>query len=74
MYIHIKSHPKSKDEMFKKLKESHYEIWLKEPAERNLANKKIIEIIRLNFPNAKKVTLVSGHHSRSKLFSIDFDE
>lgn len=74
MYIHLKVHTKAKDEIFKKLKEDHFEVWVREPAERNLANKRFIEMIRENFPEAKKIKLVSGHHSPSKLFSIDFED
>lgn len=74
MYIHIKVHTKSKNELFNKLKDDHYEAWVKEPAERNLANKRLIELVRENFAGTEKIKLVSGHHSPSKLFSVDFGE
>lgn len=74
MYIHVKAHPKSKKEEIVQLKEDHFEIWVKEPAEKNLANKKIIEILKNNFFESKSVRIISGHHSPSKLFSVDFEE
>lgn len=74
MYIHVKAHPKSKKEVVEKLKEDHFEIWIKEPAEKNLANKKIIEVLKNYFPESKSVRIISGHHSPSKLFSVDFEE
>lgn len=73
MYIHVKAHPKSKKAVVEKLKEDHFEIWVKEPAEKNLANKKIIELLKNHFYESKSVRLISGHHSPSKLFSIDFE-
>jgi uncharacterized protein (TIGR00251 family) len=74
MYIHVKAHPKSKKEEIVQLKEDHFEIWVKEPAEKNLANKKIIEILKNNFSESKSVRIISGHHSPSKLFLVDFEE
>lgn len=74
MYIHLKVHTQAKAEKFVKLKEDHFEIWVKEKAERNLANKRIIEVVRENFPKAKMVRIISGAQSPSKLISVDFDE
>lgn len=73
MYIHVKVHPGSKKEHLEKLKEDHFEIWVKEPAERNLANKRVLEIVRQIFPEAKRVRIISGAQSPSKLISVDFD-
>lgn len=73
MYIHVKAHPKSKKQEIVKLKEDHFEIWIKEPAEKNMANKKIVEILKSNFSESKNVRIISGHHSPSKLFSVDFE-
>jgi len=73
MYIHVKAHPKSKKQEIMQLKEDHFEIWVKELAEKNLANKKIIEILKNHFSEAKSVRIISGHHSPSKLFSVDFE-
>jgi len=47
------------------------EIAVKEKAERNSANERIIKIIaeRLGVP-VKKVRIVSGHHAPSKMISV----
>ena len=74
MYIHVRAHPKSKNEKLEKLKDDHFEIWVKEPAEKNQANKKIIELLKAHFTESKSVRIISGHHSPSKLFSVDFGE
>lgn len=46
---------------------------LKEPAERNLANKRVLEILRERYPN-REVKIINGHHSPAKLISIDDKE
>jgi uncharacterized protein (TIGR00251 family) len=74
MYVHVKVHPKSKKDHILELKEKHFEIWVKEPAEKNLANKKIIEILKNHFILANRIRIISGHHSPTKLFSVDFDD
>jgi uncharacterized protein YggU (UPF0235/DUF167 family) len=48
----------------------HFMISVKEPAERNQANKRIIEIIRGLFPGTI-VRIVNGHQSPSKLIAVD---
>ncbi len=74
MYIHVKVQAGAKSESFEKLKEDHFELRVKEPAERNLANKRVLEIVKNHFSEAKRVRIVSGHQSPSKLISVDFDE
>lgn len=69
MYIHVKARPGSKREEVKKASADHYEISVKEPAERNLANGRILEIVCNLFPG-RTVRLMNGHNSPSKLFSI----
>lgn len=74
MYIHVKVQAGAKSESFEKVKEDHFELRVKESAERNLANKRVLELVRSNFPEAKRVRIISGHQSPSKLISVDFDE
>lgn len=47
-------------------------VWVKAPAERNLANTRVRELVaaHLRVPLAH-VRLISGHTSPSKLFSVD---
>ncbi len=74
MYIHVKVHPKSKKEVFEQINEDHFEAWIKEPAEQNLANKRVFELLKNYFPEAKRVRIISGHQSPSKLFSVNFED
>ena len=47
-------------------------ISVKEKAERNAANTRIIELVATHFSvPTKKVRMMKGHHSPSKTFSID---
>jgi len=72
MYIRVKVTPKSKREIFEQTGESEYHISLKEPAKNNLANTRILEILSLNLKTPiKNIRIINGHHSRSKLISIN---
>lgn len=72
MYIKIIAHVNSKKEEIKEIKEAHFEIWLKEKAEKNMANKKIIQILADFFKiSAKNIRIVNGHHHPHKLLVVD---
>lgn len=71
MYIKVRAFPKSKNEIVKKISEDTYEIHIKEKAERNMANKRIIEIIASElYVDEGKVRIINGHHNTSKMLSI----
>jgi uncharacterized protein (TIGR00251 family) len=69
MYLKIKVIPDSKKEKVEKLKDDEYRVWVKAPAENNLANTRVIELCREMFP-CTSIRIVSGHHSPSKILSI----
>lgn len=72
MYIKVKVMTGAKREKIDKISEDHFNISVKEPAERNMANKKVIELVRDYFKVYNNdVRIVSGHHSPSKIISID---
>jgi uncharacterized protein YggU (UPF0235/DUF167 family) len=72
MYIKIKVTPNAKKESFVKISEDHFEVSVKEKAERNMANARVRELVAQHFSiPIGKAKLVSGHHSPSKIFSID---
>jgi uncharacterized protein YggU (UPF0235/DUF167 family) len=50
----------------------HFIINVKEKAERNMANKKAIELLALYFkvPN-NKIRIINGHHHSHKLLVVD---
>jgi uncharacterized protein (TIGR00251 family) len=70
VYIKVRVKTEQKKEVVTRESPDHFEISLKEPAERNLANSRILEIFRELFPE-KPVRIISGHHSPSKIISID---
>ncbi len=69
MYIKAHVFPDSKNESAKREGDSLLVIHVKEPAEANRANKRVLEIVRGMFPG-KTVRLVSGHQSPHKIVSI----
>jgi len=70
MYIHVKAKTESKKEEVIQVSNDHYEIAVREPAERNLANKRILLILQTLFPN-KIIKIINGHNSKSKLIVVD---
>ena len=70
MYLKLKVIPDAKLEKIERLKDDEYRIWVKAPAEMSLANTRVLEIIRDIHPN-KRVRLISGHTSPSKIISVD---
>ena len=72
MYIHVKVTAGAKKESFKKFKEDHFIATVKEPAQRNMANKKVLELVAAYFAVLPgKVRITSGHRSPSKIFRVD---
>ncbi len=71
-YIHVKVTTGVGKESFKKKKEDHFEISVKEKAERNMANARVLALVAEHFKvPVKKVRIVNGHHHPSKLLIID---
>lgn len=72
MFIKVKVFPGSKKEEVKKKKADALEIRVKEEAENNMANKKVVEILAEHFGAPKnKIRLIKGAKQRSKIFDID---
>ncbi|MFA6076976.1 MAG: DUF167 domain-containing protein [Candidatus Paceibacterota bacterium] len=71
-YIHIKVTAGVKRESFKQKSSDHFEISVKEKAERNMANTRVLEMVASHFKVSKsKVRIVNGHHHPSKLLIIE---
>lgn len=71
MYIKVRVLAGAKREEVEKKADDHYIISVKEPAERNLANKRICEIIASLYNiSSKQVRIISGHQSPSKILSV----
>jgi hypothetical protein len=85
MYIKVKVKTGSKKEQIKKISEDIFEIEVKVPAEKGLANKRILELVREYFKarlgddkvgqvyNVREVRLVSGHHSPHKIINLSLE-
>ncbi len=74
MFIKAKVTAGVKKEAILRLGEDSFRISVKEPAERNLANKRVMELIAGHFKvPVGKVRLVNGHHSPSKILSINIE-
>jgi len=72
MYIKIRVKAGSKKEKIEEISKDHLDISVKELAERGLANKRVIELVREYFKVYNgEVRIVSGHHSPGKIISID---
>jgi len=71
MYIKVRVIAGAKKETLEKTKEDTYKISVKEPAERNLANHRVRDLLAKNLSlPVEKIRLISGHTSPSKIFSI----
>ena len=69
MYVKLHVVNNTKKEKLEKISEDHFEVWVKEKAERNMANRRVIEIMKEHF-NTGKIKIISGHHSPSKIISV----
>ncbi len=66
--IRVKVKPNSKKEEIKKV-EDHYVICVKEPADKDKANKAVLKIISKHFK--KKALIKSGRTSKEKLIQLE---
>ena len=74
MYVKVNVIAGARKEIFNVKSPDHFDISVKEKAERNGANSRVIELLAEHFKIAKnKVRIINGHHHPSKLLSIDID-
>lgn len=72
MYIKVRVQAGAKNEKITKKSKDTYIISVKEKAERNLANRRICEIMANIFKiPTKSVRIISGHQSPSKILSVN---
>ncbi len=68
MYLKVRVHPGAREEKVVEKKDGSFEIWTRAPAERGLANRKVVQVVRERLGNpAGGVAIVSGHTSPSKI-------
>lgn len=72
MYLRVHVNAGAKKETLVVKKENEFLISVREPAERNLANRRVCELvaIKIGVPT-KAVRIISGHHSATKLLSVE---
>ncbi|MFZ2832228.1 MAG: DUF167 domain-containing protein [Minisyncoccia bacterium] len=71
MYIRVRVGAGAKKESFEQVTEDSFFVSVKEPAENNCANRRVLEIIALHFGiQPKQIRIISGHHSPGKILSL----
>mgnify|MGYP000870077675 CR=1 FL=1 len=71
MYLKVKVKAGSRNEEIERVNENTFHISVKEKAERNMANNRILEILSLELKiPINKIRIINGHQSPSKLISI----
>ncbi len=72
MYIKVRVYASSKKELITKKTKDHFEVFLREKALMNMANRRLLEIVAEYFAVSKgKVRIVSGHHSPGKILNVE---
>jgi uncharacterized protein YggU (UPF0235/DUF167 family) len=72
MYVSVRVQAGARQEKIEVLPKGRLRVQVREPAERNLANRRVRELLagHLGLPLAS-VRLLSGHTSPSKIFAVD---
>jgi|GEM_PF-368193 len=71
MYVKVIVTPGAKKEKIEKQKDNHFTIAVKEKAERNMANTRVLEVLSAFLAVPKNhLKIVTGHQSRSKIISV----
>ncbi len=71
MYIKVHVLAGIKKELVKRASKERYDISVREPAERNMANTRVRELVARDLGvSAASVRIVSGHHSPHKILSV----
>jgi uncharacterized protein YggU (UPF0235/DUF167 family) len=71
-YIHVKVTTGARKESFKEKSPDHFLISVKEKAQMNMANTRVLELLAKYFKiTKKKVRIVNGHRSPGKLLVVE---
>ena len=72
MYIKVDAVPGARKEKVTRVSSNKFKIDVKEPRERNLANKRILNILVIEFSvPVTQVKMLTEHQSSSKMYSIE---
>ncbi|MFA5228474.1 MAG: DUF167 family protein [Candidatus Paceibacterota bacterium] len=74
MLIKVKANPSSKEDKVIKKNEDSFEVFVRADAQRNMANKRIIELLAeyFNLPQYK-VKIIKGFKESNKIFDIKYE-
>lgn len=71
-YIHVKVTAGARREAFSQKSADHFEVSVREKAERNIANARVMELIAGHFAVPEgNVRIVNGHRHPSKLLVVE---
>ncbi len=74
MYVKVRVMAGVKKEAIERVSKDAFKLSVREPAERNMANTRVRELIAREFSiSVAKVKIISGHHSPSKILSVNTD-
>jgi uncharacterized protein YggU (UPF0235/DUF167 family) len=74
MYIKVTVTAKAKEEKIIRKPNNRFDVFVREKAERNMANTRVIDLIAREFNIVRgKVRIVNGHQSPSKILSVDVE-
>ncbi len=71
MLVKVKVYPETKKEKLVKKSDDSYDVYVKDKAERGMANRRVAEIIANHFGVvAGKIKLIKGGNRRNKIYEI----
>lgn len=71
MYIRVRVSAGAKRELFEQVSEDSFLVSVKEPAEQNRANKRVLDLVAEHFGiEPKQIRIISGHHALGKILSV----
>jgi len=71
IFVKVYVFANSKKEKTRKIKKDVFEVFVREPAKQNMANKRVMEIISDKYGVGKgQIKLITGHRSPNKRFEI----
>jgi uncharacterized protein YggU (UPF0235/DUF167 family) len=72
MYVRVKVTSGAKKEMVTKVSDTEFQIAVREPRERNLANRRVRTLVAEAYQVMEgNVRLISGHRSPIKVFDVE---
>ncbi|HEY4499462.1 MAG TPA: DUF167 domain-containing protein [Candidatus Paceibacterota bacterium] len=70
-YIKVKVSTSAKRESIRELSSGSYAIAVREKAQRGMANKSVLKLLRRYVGGKAKLRIVRGHHTSSKMISVE---